>query len=151
MSIAVSLHLLAALIWVGGMFFAHQMLRPVAAAQLEAPQRQALWVGVFERFFLWVWLAILVLPATGYWMLFVPLGGFATVGLHVHIMNGLGLLMIGIYLYVFFVPYRGLRKAAASQMWPEGKKYLDSIRTLVGINMTLGLITIVIGAGGRYL
>ncbi len=151
MSIAVSLHLLAAVIWVGGMFFAHQMLRPVAANLLEPPLRQPLWIGVFERFFLWVWLAILVLPLSGYWMLFGPLGGFATVGLHVHIMNALGLLMIGIYLYVFFVPYRGLRKAASSQMWPEGKKHLDRIRTLVGINMTIGLITIVIGTGGRYL
>jgi uncharacterized membrane protein len=151
MSIAVSLHLLAAVIWVGGMFFAHQMLRPVAATLLEPPLRQPLWIGVFERFFLWVWLAIFTLLSSGYWMLFGPLGGFATAGVHVHIMNGLGLIMIGIYLYVFFGPYRGLRRAVADQAWPVGKAQLDRIRTLVGINMTLGLITIVVGAGGRYL
>lgn len=151
MSIAVSLHLIAAVIWVGGMFFAHQMLRPVAAELLEPPLRQPLWIGVFERFFFWVWLAILIIPATGYWMLFGLFGGFANAGIYVHIMHGLGLLMIGIYLYVFFGSYRKLRQAVAEQAWPVGKAQLDRIRTLVGINMTLGLITIAVGTGGRYL
>lgn len=150
MSIAVSLHLIAAVIWVGGMFFAHQMLRPVAADLLEPSLRQPLWVGVFGRFFFWVWLAILIIPATGYWMLFSLFGGFAGAGLYVHIMHALGLLMIGIYLHVFFGPYRKLSQAVAEQAWPAGKTQLDRIRTLVGINMTIGLITLAVGAGGRY-
>jgi len=151
MSIAITLHLLAAVIWVGGMFFAHQMLRPVAASLLEPPLRQSLWVGVFGRFFPWVWVAILTIPLTGYWMLFGVYGGMANVGLYVHVMHGLGLLMIAIYLYVFFVPYQGLKRAVAAQAWPEGKGHIDRIRDMVGINMILGLITIAVGAGGRYL
>ncbi len=151
MSIALSLHLIAAVIWVGGMFFAHQMLRPVAADLLEPPLRQPLWVGVFGRFFFWVWLAVIIIPATGYWMLFSMFGGFAGAGIYVHIMHTLGLLMIGIYLYVFFGPYRKLSQAVAEQAWPQGKAQLDRIRTLVGINMTIGLITLAVGAGGRYL
>jgi len=151
MSIAITLHLLAAVIWVGGMFFAHQMLRPVAASLLEPPLRQPLWVGVFGRFFPWVWVAVLTIPLTGYWMLFGVFGGMANVGLYVHVMHGLGLLMIAIYLYVFFVPYQGLKRAVAAQAWPEGKKHIDRIRDMVGINMILGLITIAVGAGGRYL
>ena len=47
MALALALHVIAAVIWVGGMLFAHMMLRPVAAAQLEPPQRLTLWVGVF--------------------------------------------------------------------------------------------------------
>lgn len=151
MSIAITLHLLAAVIWVGGMFFAHQMLRPVAASLLEPPLRQPLWAGVFGRFFPWVWVAIITIPLTGYWMLFGVFGGMANVGLYVHVMHGLGLLMIAIYLYVFFVPYQGLKRAVAAQAWSEGKSHIDRIRDLVGINMILGLITIAIGAGGRYL
>jgi uncharacterized membrane protein len=150
MSIAITLHLLAAVIWVGGMFFAHQMLRPVAAELLEPPLRQPLWVGVFGRFFPWVWISIITIPATGYWMLFVVFNGMANVGLYVHIMHGLGLLMIAIFLYVYFVPYRGLKRAVAAQVWPEGKQHIDRIRDLVGINMILGLITIAIASGGRY-
>jgi uncharacterized membrane protein len=151
MSIAVTLHLLAAVIWVGGMIFAHQMLRPVAADQLEPPMRQPLWVGVFNRFFPWVWAAIIVIPVTGYWMLFGVFGGFANVGLYVHIMHGLGLLMIAIYLYVYFVPFKKLKQAVAEQAWPQGKAHIDRIRDMVGINMILGVITIAVGAGGRYL
>lgn len=151
MSIAVTLHLLAAVIWVGGMFFAHQMLRPVAAAQLEPPMRQPLWVGVFNRFFPWVWVAIITIPVTGYWMLFGVFGGMGQVGLYVHIMHALGLLMIAIYLYVYFVPFQKLKKAVAAQAWPEGKPHIDRIRDMVGINTILGFLTIAIGAGGRYL
>lgn len=34
-----SLHVLAAVIWVGGMFFAWMVLRPAAVSQLQAPER----------------------------------------------------------------------------------------------------------------
>jgi len=151
MSIAVTLHLLAAVIWVGGMFFAHQVLRPVAADLLEPPLRQPLWVGVFGRFFPWVWVAVITIPLTGYWMLFQVFGGMGNVGRYVHIMHALGLVMIAIYLYVYFVPYQGLKRAVAAQVWPEGKGHIDRIRDLVGINMILGLITIAVATGGRYI
>lgn len=151
MSIVIPLHLLAAVIWVGGMFFAHQVLRPVAAAQLEPPQRQPLWVGVFNRFFPWVWVAVITILVTGYWMLFGVFGGFAKVAPYVHIMHGLGLLMVAIFLYVYFVPYQKLKKAVAAQVWPEGKGHIDRIRDMVGINTILGVITIAVGASGRFL
>ena len=50
---AVSLHILAAIVWIGGMFFAVLVLRP-AAGPLEPPDRLALWRRVFARFFPWV-------------------------------------------------------------------------------------------------
>ena len=50
-ALSIALHILAAVLWVGGMFFAHQVLRPVAATQFEPPARLKMWVGVFSRFF----------------------------------------------------------------------------------------------------
>ena len=60
-----ALHVLAATVWVGGMFFAWMVLRPAAVAMLQAPERLRLWTDVFRRFFVWVWVAVLVLPISG--------------------------------------------------------------------------------------
>ncbi len=70
------LHVLAAIVWVGGMFFAYMVLRP-SLGILEPPPRPRLWNTVFPRFFAWVWVAVIALPATGYAMVFTAFGGFA--------------------------------------------------------------------------
>jgi len=150
MSIAITLHLLAAVIWVGGMFFAHRALRPVAAALLEPPLRLPLWANTFDRFFPWVWASVILLPATGFWMVFAVLGGMGNVGWHVHVMIGLGTLMIALFLYVFFVPFRHLKRAVAAKDFAEGARQLASIRHTVGVNLILGLIVTATAAGGRY-
>jgi uncharacterized membrane protein len=144
------LHVLSVVIWVGGMFFAYMCLRPVAASQLEPPVRLQLWVGVFGKFFPFVWLAVILLPLTGYMMISNIYSGMGNTPLYVHLMNGLGSLMIFIYLHVFFAPYQRLKRAVAAQDWPAGGKALAQIRVLVGINMTLGLLTVLIASGGRY-
>lgn len=150
MSVALALHVLSVVVWVGGMLFAHLSLRPVAASVLEPPQRLTLWVGVFGRFFPMVWVAIALILTSGYWMLLGPFGGFANAPVFVHIMNGLGIIMVLIFLYVYFMPYPRLRKAVAEQRWPDGAKALAQIRMLVGVNMSIGALTIVVAAGGKY-
>ena len=151
MSIALSLHLLAAVVWVGGMFFAYLCLRPVAAAQLEPPLRLALWNQVFARFFRWVWLAVVLLPVTGYWMIFAGFGGMENMSWSIHTMQATGLLMIAIYLFLFFGPYPELRRAVNDQRWPDGAAALNRIRQLVLTNLILGLITVAVAGGGRWL
>lgn len=146
----IALHLLAAVVWVGGMFFAHQALRPAAASVLEPPQRLPLWIHTFKRFFPWVWLAIALLIVTGYTMVFQVFGGMAGVGLHVHIMQGLGWLMILLYMHVFFVPFKRMQRAVATGDFPAAAAQLAQIRRFVGINLSLGLIVIAIASGGRY-
>lgn len=151
MSIAIALHVLSVTVWVGGMFFAYMCLRPVAASVLEPPLRLTLWVQVFARFFPWVWASVVLLLATGYWMIFGHFGGFASTPIYVHVMQGLGLAMMAIYLHVFFAPYARLRRAVAAQDWPVGGKHLGQIRKLVGVNTGLGLLTIVVATAGHYL
>ena len=150
MSYAIALHILSSIVWVGGMFFAYVVLRPQAASQLEPPERLTLWAGCFDRFFPWVWGAVVLLPATGYWAIFSFFGGMGNVGLYVHIMNGIGLVMIALFVFLYFVPYRRLKRAVAEQNWPEGGKNLNMIRRIVGTNLLLGLITAVVAGGGRY-
>lgn len=134
-------HVLATVVWVGGMFFAHQCLRPVAAAQLEPPQRLRLWHGVFGRFFPWVWVAVLLLLVSGQ-LLTVQMGGMAAVPVHVHAMAGIGYLMAAIFVFIYVVPYAALRRAVGTGAWSEAGAALNRIRMLVGINLSLGLLNI---------
>jgi uncharacterized membrane protein len=151
MPIAITLHLLAAVIWVGGMFFAYMALRPVAATLLEPPLRLPLWSRTFARFFPWVWAAVVSLPATGYWMIMGPFRGFANVGVHVHIMQVTGWTMVAIFLHIYFAPYQRLRKAVAAADFAAAGRALAQIRRFVGINLVLGIITVTVATGGAYL
>jgi uncharacterized membrane protein len=142
-------HILAVVFWVGGMAFAYTILRP-AAGPLEPPVRLSLWRRVFASFLPWVGLSIVVLLATGFWMIFILFGSMAAVPLYVNLMLGIGLLMMLIYLHLLFAPYKRLRRAVDAGTWPEAGKALHQIRMLVGINTILGVIVIAIGGTGRY-
>lgn len=148
MGFALALHLLAAVVWVGGMFFAWMVLRP-AAGTLEPPQRLRLWDDSFGRFFPWVWGSVILLPVTGVWLIFRLFGGMGGSPLYVHLMLALGLAMIAIFLHVWFAPYRRLRAAVARQEWPAGAAALGSIRRLIGINLALGLVVLALVGLGR--
>lgn len=150
-TISLVLHILSAVVWVGGMFFAYMFLRPVAAIQLEPPMRLPLWVGVFQKFFPFIWLSILFLPLTGYMMIFDIWGSMKGAPLYVHIMNGLGIVMILIYMHVYFAPFKRLKGAVIKQDWPEGGRNLNVIRKMVGINTMIGLLVIIIASAGRTL
>ncbi len=151
MSYSIALHILAAVIWVGGMVFAHACLRPSAVQVLEPPLRLELWVQVFRRFFVLVWISIALILITGYWMLFNYFGGFQGAGLHIHIMHGAGIIMVLIYLHVFFSPYRRLKQAVIIQDYPLAGAQLNQIRKLVGTNILIGLLVITVASAGRYL
>lgn len=137
------LHVLATVVWVGGMFFAYLCLRPVAAAQLEPPQRLRLWHGVFARFFRWVWASVILLIATGHGII-GQMGGLAGLPVHIHVMLGIGYLMAVIFVYLYFIPYPRLGKAVSAEDWKAGGSALNRIRILVGTNLTLGLINIIL-------
>src|SRR5438270_13157086 len=148
-AVALILHALSAVVWVGGMFFAHQVLRPAAGA-LDPRPRLLLWSRVLGRFFAWVIAAIVLLLASGYVMVFAVFGGFGQVGLHVNLMQGIGILMILLFLHLYFAPWRRFLLAVGREDWAEGGRQLGQIRTIVTINLLLGLIVVAIGSSGRY-
>jgi uncharacterized membrane protein len=149
MILGLAFHVVAAVIWVGGMFFAYTMLRP-SAGPLEPALRLPLWHRVFARFFPWVWASIAVLLTSGYFMVFFGFGGFRGIGLHVHVMQTTGIIMMLLFLHLFFAPWRRFRQAIAAGDLPAAGKSLEQIRRLVATNLALGLFTIIVGASGRY-
>ena len=149
MTMLVVLHVLAAVVWVGGMFFAYMVLRP-AAGPLEPALRLALWRRVFSGFFPWVWASIAVLLASGYAMLFIHFGGFARAGLHIHLMQTTGILMMLLFAHLFFAPRRRFSRAVETGALAEAAAALNQIRRSVAINLVLGLLTVTVGASGRF-
>jgi uncharacterized membrane protein len=129
------------------MFFAYMALRPAAVEVLQPPERLRLWHRTFHRFFMWVWLAILSLLGTGFYMIHL-FGGLSRAPGFVQTMMVLGLAMVAIYLYVFFVPYRRLVLHVAQQEWPKGGAALATIRKLVAINLALGGLTAAVATMG---
>ncbi|MBF0341333.1 MAG: CopD family protein [Magnetococcales bacterium] len=149
MAIALLLHLVAATLWVGGMFFALLILRP-AALPLEIPQRVGLWTRVLERFMKVVWGIVIILPITGYWMIFAGFGGMQGLGMHIHIMEGLGWCMIALFLVIHQRAFRPMQRMYAELLIPEAGLYIERLRKLVQINLLLGLAVIAVAGAGRY-
>jgi uncharacterized membrane protein len=149
MPILVALHALAAIVWVGGMFFAYMVLRPSAGA-LEPALRLPLWRRVFGRFFPWVWASVALLLASGYAMIFAGFGGFRGLGLHINIMQGIGIVMMLLFAHLFFAPWRRFGRALDAGDAAQAARNLDQIRLIVAVNLALGLVTAAIGASGRW-
>ena len=136
------LHLLSAVIWVGGMFFALLVLRP-SLSVLAPPQRLALHGQVFRRFFLVVWHVMPLQLLTGYAMLFGVYGGFGSVGWNVHVMQLLGLIMAAIFVAVVFGPWRQMRVSTDREVVIGA---VDTIRRMITLNLVLGLLTVAVAA-----
>lgn len=148
--VALALHLLAAVIWIGGMFFSLMALRPVALT-LDPPVRLQVMSGVTQRFFKWAWMSVTILVLTGYgsvWALRPAAGlSLATLPWSVAGMLIVGNSMFAIFLYAYYGPYRRLQVRTGRP--PEAAACLDQIRRLISVNLVLGLALVVIGSLGR--
>jgi uncharacterized membrane protein len=149
MAIALVFHILAAVIWVGGMFFAHVLLRP-AAGPLEPAVRLPLFRRVLGRFFPWVWVCIAVLLVSAYGVMVPRLGSYAHPPLHVQIMQVVGIIMILAFAHLYFAPWRRFQRELDAGNLPGAGKQLGQIRHIVLFNLVLGLIVVTVGASGRY-
>lgn len=145
-----AIHVLAAMLWVGGMFFAYVVLRPSVGGIEPAAERPRLWRRVFARFFPWVWAAVVLLPATGYALIVVQFGGMAGAAPYIHVMQGIGWLMFLLFGHLYFAPWRRFRSAVDQGDLQAAAPALAGIRRVVALNLALGLLVVAIGATGRY-
>jgi uncharacterized membrane protein len=145
-AILLLLHLSGVIVWVGGMFFAHFCLRPVAALQLPPPQRLPLLAAVLGRFFSMVAVSIVAILGSGFAGMAAM--GFAHAPMHWHVMSGLGVLMAAIFGVIYFLHYPRLKAGVAVQDWPAAGAAMNRIRVLVATNLLLGMVTIVVATLG---
>ncbi|MCO5111000.1 MAG: CopD family protein [Burkholderiaceae bacterium] len=143
------IHILSLIVWIGGMVFAHFFVRP--AVQVLAPAvRIPLMLGVLQRFFAAVLVAVALVLTTGLWMVArvareaAQLGGPFAMPVSWTIMAALGLVMALIFGYIRLVLYKRLQHAVTVSDWAAGGQALAGIRTWVGVNLLLGLAIIAI-------
>lgn len=143
--VLVLLHLAAVIVWIGGMFFAHFCLRPVAAAQLQPPQRLPLLAAVLGRFFVVVGAALVLLWGSGL-LRFAQVG--AAIPWHWHAMLGLAIVMTVIFGLIVLRFHRRMLAAITIQDWPAAGKAMNPIRQLVLANLILGFLTVAVAVLG---
>jgi uncharacterized membrane protein len=148
MSLYKLLHLLSVVIWVGGMFFAYMVLRPSIGQLLKLPERMRLWDRVFNRFFKWVWFAMFLLLATGFYMIYLY-GGMSAIPRFIHLMMLSGIVMMLIFVYLFFGCYVHFNQLVEEKEWHQAEEKLATIRILVGVNLVIGLLTVCVAIIGR--
>lgn len=142
-------HLLAIVVWIGGMVFAHFFLRPATLA-LDLPPRVRLLHDALGRFFKAALIAAVVVLASGVWMLgrvakeSVQAGAGFNMPLSWTIMAVLGVVMVAIFGHIRFALYKRLSRAVSASNWTAGGAALASIRTWVAINLSIGVLIIVV-------
>lgn len=143
------LHLVAGIVWMGGMTFMLLALRPAALEVLEPPVRARLMGAVWRRFFALVLAAIAVLLLTGGHMYASAFkaaqsaaGSAAAVPLGWTLMLGMGVAMVLVFGHIYFAGFGKFKRALAAGQLPVAAQAAAQINRLVIVNFVLGWLAI---------
>ena len=139
-ALLVLVHLAGVIVWVGGMVFAQFALRPAAVRLLEPPVRLPLMALALGRFFHLVAVAVVAILLTGGALLTNV--GMAQAPPAWHVMLTVGVVMAGIFAFIYFRLFPALREAVAGGQWPVAAAVLNRIRGLILVNLGLGGVAV---------
>lgn len=142
-------HLMAVIVWIGGMFFAHFCMRPVIVARCEPPQRLTLMSGILGRFFNAVLVAVVLIWISGLAMMSAGSGG--GMPWYWTAMAAVAALMTVLFVIIKWVRYPRLAAAVTRADWPSAGAALNGIRQLVVTNFWLGVLVVAVAALGPLL
>jgi uncharacterized membrane protein len=140
-------HLLAVVVWIGGMAFMLLCLRP-AARVLEPPARVTLMHAAMKRFLGVAGIAIFVLFVCGAAMVGIAWSAAARAGLAFNMpldwytMIATFFIMLAVFIHIRNVLFKRLDAAVTAAKWPDGAAALSAIRWEVSINLVLGTFVI---------
>lgn len=132
-------HLVAVIVWVGGMFFMTQCLHPTLVG-LPGPDRLKVVVPTLERFLRWVLLAIVLIWVSGLamialrWPIRMPAGW--------HLMILAAVVMSALFGVIRGRLFGGVKAALARGEPAMAAPLLARIRQLVLINLALGIVAV---------
>jgi uncharacterized membrane protein len=139
-ALLLALHVLGAMLWVGGLFFALAVLRP-GMAFLEAPLQLTLHEQVLRRFFLAIWYVMPVMLLTGIAMAYVFYGGIGSTPWPLQAMTATGVAMAAIFVVIIQGPWHSFRRALAKNEAVPAAAAVQRIRRLVTVSLALGVLT----------
>ena len=142
--LVLAVHILAMATWIGGLAYTLFILRP-SLGLLDPTPRISVHLQTLRRFFRLVWHIMPISLATGWAMTIGKEGGLAHAPWYVNAMQGLAILMVAVFLWIFFGPYRRLRRAIRPQ-----PQMLDAVRSLVTTNLALGVATVTVASLGHF-
>lgn len=147
MLIAIALHVLAVVVWVGGMGFMLFTLRS-GLAPLPPAERLAVLSRVVARFLPVVGIAIVVIAATGGWLMSLY-GAMRNAPWSVHVMVVLGVVMMLVYVWIAVRLNPRFQAAVRAADLPAAGALAERIRRYVAVNFVLGVVVILAGIVGR--
>lgn len=142
------LHLVAAIVWLGGMTFMLLAMRPAVQALMEGPARAQLMLRIWQRFFIAVWVSVALLLFSGskmYAEVFRAAreaSGTGSVPLGWQVMALLGVAMMLVFGHIFFAGFRRFKRAVAAAQWPLAAQAAAQIHKLMVLNFVLGWLAI---------
>jgi uncharacterized membrane protein len=139
----------AVVILVGGLFRGYMTVTPMSG-DYDKSSGLGLARGALRRFFPWVWVSILVMPVTGYVLMFTTYGSFAAAPLYINPMQAISWVMIALFAWQFFVPWRELKLHIDAENWSAAGANLARIDNINLVNLLLGIIAVVTGSTGPY-
>jgi len=144
-----AVHLLANIVWLGGMVFAMFFLRP-ALATLEPAVRLPLMHEVMRRFANAVVAVLLIVLFTGLWMIgnvaraAIEGGGSFTMPLDWKVKSTLGVLVLLIVGHIRFALFKRCDKSVQAKDWPAAAAVMEKVRFWVLVNMAIGVFVVAI-------
>ena len=142
------IHLIAAIVWMGGMACLLFAVRPATMALLEGPARARLMVGIWGRFFAIVAGSVVVLFLSGthlYTSGFRAMKaatGSGSVPLGWNLMLAIGLVMFLVFGHIYAGGFRRYKAAVAASDFATAARSAALIHKLVVLNFALGWIAI---------
>jgi uncharacterized membrane protein len=150
MIIAFPLHVLAVLVFVGGLFSAVIVSHPLSRG-LDSDTSSLVWRQALSRVFTWAWGSLLLIVATGIVMVSLKFGGFSGAP-PIHRANmAIGIPAMLLFGYAFFGPWQRYRRTIARGDVPAARWAVSRVRVLMTLILGLGLLASVVSAVGRYI
>ncbi|MGZ8259516.1 MAG: CopD family protein [Caldimonas sp.] len=147
-------HLLAVIVWVGGMAFVLFCLRP-AAHVLETTARVTLMHAAMRRFLAVVVVAVAVIFVSGGAMVAIAWSTSARAGLALNMplnwytMIAVFFVMLAVFVHIRNVLFARLDAAVREKRWADGAAALAAMRWELSINLVLGaFVSVFVRLGG---